>query len=70
MGGGLNQYERATDTFRHYRYDPDDATSLSSDSVSVLLQDRRGTLSVGARLRRFTILLCQILSIGPTVAQR
>ena len=46
-GGGLNRYDRTTDSFTHYRYDPDDAFSLSNDTVSVITESRDGVLWVG-----------------------
>jgi diguanylate cyclase (GGDEF)-like protein len=46
-GGGLNRYDAATDTFEHFRHDPNDARSLSSDRVRAIIQDRNGFLWIG-----------------------
>ena len=39
--------DSANGTFRHYRHDPDDPSSLSDDRVMSLLVDRAGTLWAG-----------------------
>jgi len=49
---GLNRYDKETDTFTHYRHDPDNANSISSDiSESYCSQrlsvDRSGRLMIG-----------------------
>ncbi len=46
-GGGLSRYEPATDSFVHYRHDPDDPSSISGDRVRVIYQDRQGVLWIG-----------------------
>jgi signal transduction histidine kinase/ligand-binding sensor domain-containing protein len=46
-GGGLNQYDRETDTFTHYRHNPRDRTSVASNSVGSLSIDRDGMLWIG-----------------------
>jgi len=49
-------FDPATETFAHYRHDPDDADSLSENRVTVLYEDSSGNLWVGARnggLNRF-----------------
>ena len=54
--GGLNRYERESETFTRYQHDPNDPASLSSDSVFAILEDRAGTLWLGTRgggLERF-----------------
>ena len=48
-GGGLFRYDTAEDTFRRYRHDPDDPTSLSDDATMALHLDRRGQLWVGTQ---------------------
>ncbi len=44
VGAGLNRFDPATGTFTTYRHNPADPFSLSDDTVSRLLVDRRGTL--------------------------
>ncbi len=45
--GGLNRYNRDTETFTQYRFNPEDERSLGSDTVRVVYQDRRGNLWIG-----------------------
>ena len=44
---GLSRMDPATDTFSHYRFDPDDPASLSDDHVRVITRDTRGDLWIG-----------------------
>ena len=46
-GGGLNLYQRDTDSFIAKRYSADDPTSISSDQVFTLFEDSSGTIWVG-----------------------
>ena len=46
-GGGLDRFHPATETFSHFAHDPADPTSLSGDTVTVMLEDRDGTFWVG-----------------------
>ncbi len=46
-GGGLNQFEAATETFRSYQYDPLNRQSLSNNHVLTIYEDRAGTLWIG-----------------------
>jgi len=46
-GGGLDRYDRGTNSFVHFRHDPGNPTSLSSDLVLCLLRDSRGAIWVG-----------------------
>lgn len=48
-GGGLNRYDRASNTFVHYRSDPDDPGSLSHDHTAALYEDAEGIIWVGTR---------------------
>jgi ligand-binding sensor domain-containing protein/signal transduction histidine kinase len=41
---GLDRLDVATRTLRHFQHDPNDERSISSDSISVVLRDQRGTL--------------------------
>ncbi len=54
-GGGLNRYNRETDTFTRYRHKKNDPNSLSHDEVTAILEDRHGMLWVGTHggLNRF-----------------
>ena len=45
--GGLNRFDRATETFVYHQHDPDDPFSLSDDRVWALYEDSTGTLWVG-----------------------
>jgi ligand-binding sensor domain-containing protein len=54
--GGLNRYERKTETFTRFQHDPADPTSVSSNSVFAILEDGAGNLWLGTRgggLNRF-----------------
>ncbi len=46
-GGGLSRYEPGSDSFIHYRHNPNDPSSLSGDRVRVIYQDRQGILWIG-----------------------
>jgi signal transduction histidine kinase/ligand-binding sensor domain-containing protein/CheY-like chemotaxis protein len=48
-GGGLNKFEKATETFTHYSHNPDDPQSLSTDSVAAIYQDTSGIVWVGTK---------------------
>ncbi|KAB1442785.1 hybrid sensor histidine kinase/response regulator [Pseudodesulfovibrio senegalensis] len=45
--GGLNLFDRSTETFRHFKHDPSDPDSLSGNSVRALYEDSRGRIWVG-----------------------
>ena len=42
--GGLNRFNRRTETFTPYRHDPNDASSLSHDDVRTITQTADGAL--------------------------
>jgi ligand-binding sensor domain-containing protein len=42
-GGGLDRYDRASDTFVHHRHVPGDARSLPHDNVKAIGEDAAGT---------------------------
>ena len=46
-GGGLNRFDRASETFTSFTNVPADSSSLSSDLVSSIYEDRAGVLWVG-----------------------
>ena len=46
-GGGLDRFDETTATFRHFRHDPGDPTSLSDDKIRGLFEDTRGRLWIG-----------------------
>jgi hypothetical protein len=50
-GAGLDRLDVATGAFTHFRHDPDDPTSVSSDTIAAIVADRRWR-PVGGR-RRF-----------------
>ena len=41
-GGGLDRYDPYTNTFTHYRHDPDDPESIPSNNVPGVFADREG----------------------------
>jgi signal transduction histidine kinase/ligand-binding sensor domain-containing protein len=45
--GGLNKFDRETETFIHYRHDPKDPQSLSHDSIRPIYEDKAGNLWIG-----------------------
>jgi signal transduction histidine kinase/ligand-binding sensor domain-containing protein len=47
-GTGLDKFDPVTGRFTHYRHDPNDKASLSSDIVSVVLVDHLGNVWVGS----------------------
>jgi ligand-binding sensor domain-containing protein/signal transduction histidine kinase len=48
-GGGLDFYDRKSDTFVNYHHDPLDPSSLSNDFIRSIFQDREGVLWVGTK---------------------
>jgi ligand-binding sensor domain-containing protein len=46
-GGGLNRLDRKTGTFRYYRHDAKDSTTIGSNAVWALLEDSQRRLWVG-----------------------
>ncbi len=44
--GGVDRFDKRTQTFTHYRHDPGNPNSLGGNSVSRILQDRDGSLWV------------------------
>lgn len=46
-GGGLNRYFHATDSFEHFRHDPDLPDSLGSDRVFAVVDDKEGYIWIG-----------------------
>ncbi len=47
--GGLDRYDRQTDTFRHYRHEPGRAEGLPNNVVTCIYEDASGRLWVGTR---------------------
>ena len=45
--GGLNRYDKDTDTFVQYRHDEDDLTSISQNQVTAIYEDDQGVLWIG-----------------------
>ncbi|MDM8525104.1 two-component regulator propeller domain-containing protein [Desulfococcaceae bacterium HSG8] len=54
-GGGLNLFDRETETFIHYKHRPDDPHSLSNNAIRTIYEDRPGTIWIGTMngLNRF-----------------
>lgn len=46
-GGGLNRFDTKSGRFTHYRHDPKNPNSISSDIVGPVYEDKHGTLWVG-----------------------
>ncbi len=46
-GGGLDRWDRGSDTFTHHRHHPEDPASLSGDRVRALWLDGSGILWIG-----------------------
>ncbi len=44
---GLNQFDEATNTWTHYRHDPGNKNSLSSDKITDITEDKNGILWIG-----------------------
>lgn len=45
--GGLERYDREEDQFVHFRHDPGDGDSLSSNALSAFYEDQAGVLWIG-----------------------
>ena len=48
-GDGLNEYNPHTKTFRYYRHDPNDPTSIAHDIVGGIVEDANGNIWVGGK---------------------
>jgi ligand-binding sensor domain-containing protein len=46
-GAGLDRFDERTGQFKHYRYDPGNASGLLSDGIYSIYGDRRGRIWVG-----------------------
>ena len=46
-GSGLDKLNRETGSFRHYKANSEDSTSLSGENVSVIYRDQKGILWIG-----------------------
>ncbi|UCH92621.1 MAG: histidine kinase, partial [Candidatus Aminicenantes bacterium] len=46
-GGGINCFNRQTETFTHHKNIPGVPTSLSHDNVTAIVEDRKGVLWIG-----------------------
>lgn len=75
LEAGLNRYDEATDTFRHWGHDAQDPASLASDKVWTIAQSSDGTLWVGTALgldrmqpdgRGFDHIVSDLLGPDPT----
>jgi len=47
--GGLSRLDPETETFTHYRHDPGNPASLSSDTIYSIHEDKNGMLWIGTR---------------------
>ena len=45
--GGLNKFDRVNESFKSYRYNPDDSTSINSDYISCIYEDKAGRFWIG-----------------------
>ena len=46
-GDGLNKFDRETETFTHYKNDPENRNSLSHNAVNTIYEDKSRMLWVG-----------------------
>ncbi len=46
-GGGLDMYDPVKNNFTHYTYNDSDASTISSNSVRVIMEDAKGNLWIG-----------------------
>ena len=47
FGGGVNVFDKETETFARYQYDEKDSTSLSNDLIESIYQDPKGQIWIG-----------------------
>jgi len=47
FAGGLDVYDRTTECFEHYSYDPDDPESLGANGITRIYEDEAGGLWIG-----------------------
>src|SRR6478735_11172197 len=47
FGFGLDRFDLATGNFTHHRYNPNDTTTLSNDTVTSIIKDRQGMFWIG-----------------------
>jgi ligand-binding sensor domain-containing protein/DNA-binding CsgD family transcriptional regulator len=47
LGGGLDHFDPARESFSHYRYDAGNTRSLSNDSIRAILPDGKGSFWIG-----------------------
>ena len=45
--GGLNRYNRQSDTFTHFKHDPNDPNSISSNTIYSIYEDPSGIIWIG-----------------------
>jgi PAS domain S-box-containing protein len=50
IGGGLNKLNKNTGEFTHFRHQPDNPRSISSDNIRSVYQDSKGRIWVGTEL--------------------
>jgi len=50
-GGGLNLFNRDTETFTNYRHDPDDTSSIAENIVWAIIEDSKNNLWIGTDQR-------------------
>lgn len=56
LGGGLSRFNKRTQLFTHYKFNPNDTNSLGSDAVNAIFQDREGSIwiaTAGGGLNKF-----------------
>ena len=47
FGGGLDKFDRKTETFKHYSFDESDINSISNDFIREIYEDSNGRLWIG-----------------------
>lgn len=56
LDGGLNRFDRKTETFQRFLHDPEDPKSLSSNNVSAIVEDKNGNIWIGTADRGLNVL--------------
>ncbi len=47
LNGGLNKYDRTNESFKSYRYNPEDTTSINSNQTHCIYEDKSGRFWIG-----------------------
>jgi len=55
-GGGLNYFDQRTETFKHYKHNPDAQQSLGSNSIKKIIVNDEGSLWIATTDNGFTLM--------------